>query len=191
MARYELKRGTINTRPKHNDELQYALAKIDADPSKVVKHAARSKVIGEYMNREYNRLRSADMAGIRHKHYLNQLAEQKAYNDKIHNLKQRRLDMEEKQTNQAKKGALIGSLLSLAGIGMNSYHQRKMQLHDADLRDIQANIIETDSAALLKEGRLTPKQFDARMRAVEMLRKPSGGSGIDFGELMFWKGDKK
>lgn len=193
MAKYELKKGNYKVRPERNAELQYALNKVDSDPSLAVKSAARGAIIGQYINREYNRLRSADMAGIRHKHFLNQLADQEAYANKINSLERERLALEKSQTNRAKKGAMIGSMLGLVGIGIGQYHKKQMELDDARLRDIQAGIIESDAAQMMKENRLSDDQLDARMRAVEELRAPTSSGGIDFGRLknlMFWKRSK-
>lgn len=170
-------------------DLQYNMIKAANSPSLPVKRAFYRQAINSTINSEYNRLRQADNAGIRFKMFRDYQNFQERHANRMYNLRQQRLDLEEKQDDDAMKGALIGGLLGTVGIGINAYQKSKLEKQQEALADIHADMLETEASTRIKEGTLEQDQYSNAMRMADHIRNSAKDSGlsIDYDKLMFWR----
>jgi hypothetical protein len=181
MPPYELKQSKIKVDPTRDPYVQYRLKKLMADDSTPVKEAGYRRIIGDYVNREFDRLRTADMAGIRFRHAMNVRAQDQLHNTRMNILQKQNLDLERSNSNKEMKGALIGGLLELGGIGINLFNKHKMEAIDRQKAEVNADMMELTLNDARKNKMIDEKTYDRHMENIKRLRDSSaGGNGINW-----------
>lgn len=115
-------------------------------------------VTANWMNAEYNRLRTLDNAGLKHKMYMKSLANRKRFGASMRSLEQQKINLANKRTDDAVQGAMLGGLLQVGGIAYNKAEQKEQAVTDAKTDRINAAArMETTRARIDNGG--TPSQF--------------------------------
>jgi hypothetical protein len=107
-----------------------------------VPSANANKVRGAWLNSEYDRLREADQAGIRHRIWARNMEHKQNMLNASNELAKQRLGLKADanriamdQLEDSKTGALIGNLINVAGIAYNRSEQAAQR--DLDFKTLQ------------------------------------------------------